>query len=55
MELFQTIIFRPISDSLDERLDIKLGINDRTEVGQDVPEDQTWPPDRYEIEKGSTV
>ena len=65
MESFQTIIFRPISNSrqdaspnrpsLDERLDIELGDNERTEVAQEIPEDQTWPPDRYEIEKGSTV
>ena len=65
MELFQTIIFRPISNSrqdaspnrpsLDERLNIELGVNERTEVAQDAPEEQTWPPDRYEIEKGSST
>ena len=61
MESFQTIIFRPISNSrqddspnrpsLDERPDIELGDNERTEVAQNVSDDQKWPPDRYDIEK----
>ena len=62
MELFQTIIFRPISNSrqddspnrpsLDERLDIELGVNETTEDTQNIIDDPKLRADGYEIEKG---
>ena len=63
MELFLNIIFRtennqgqidsPKRTSLDARLEIELGVNERAEVSQDSPNDLSWPLTGYKIKKGS--